>query len=251
MHQSRVIGFPWPITKYMVKSWILWILDLFCPLLFARDEISCRWISPLFHICISCLMNMCSYVFHASILCRSDEMTIINAIEYETQSISVDTCGDPVKRTVMSILNRYFLQRWPKHVFLAATKQQYEWFILSVRLSHLFQYVPIIVLLWNLQELLPMVHAKGQCQRSKVNVTEVKTQLSRFGTETPVWIHIWWWNDAQRMVLFRRGALLLRPSVKVQGHKQKQNLRFWPILGVSGLMNSPMATIWCTKLETT
>ena len=36
------------------------------------------------------------------------------------------------------------------------------------------------------------VHAKGQGQRSKVKVTEVTTQLNRFRTVTPVWIHIWW-----------------------------------------------------------
>ena len=52
------------------------------------------------------------------------------------------------------------------------------------------------------------VHAKGQGQRSKVKVTEVNTQLSRFRTVTPVWIHIWWWNDAQSLMLLRRGALL-------------------------------------------
>ena len=40
------------------------------------------------------------------------------------------------------------------------------------------------------------VHAKGQGQRSKVKVTEVMTPFSRFRTVTPVWIHIWWWNDA-------------------------------------------------------
>ena len=34
------------------------------------------------------------------------------------------------------------------------------------------------------------VHAIGKDQRSKVNVTEVKTQLSCFRTLTPVWIHI-------------------------------------------------------------
>ena len=36
------------------------------------------------------------------------------------------------------------------------------------------------------------IHAKGQCQRSKVKVTVVTTQLYRFRTVTPVWIHIWW-----------------------------------------------------------
>ena len=40
------------------------------------------------------------------------------------------------------------------------------------------------------------VHAKDQCQRSKVKVTEVMTPFSRVWTVTPVWIHIWWWNDA-------------------------------------------------------
>ena len=52
------------------------------------------------------------------------------------------------------------------------------------------------------------VHAKGQGQRSKVKVTEVTTQLSRFRTVTPVWIHIWWWNDIYSLMLLRRGALL-------------------------------------------
>ena len=40
------------------------------------------------------------------------------------------------------------------------------------------------------------VHAKGYGHKSKVKVTELITQLSRFRTVTPVWIHIWWWNDA-------------------------------------------------------
>ena len=52
------------------------------------------------------------------------------------------------------------------------------------------------------------VHAEGQGQRSEVKVTEVTTQLNRFRTVTPVWIHIWWWNDAYSLMLLRRGALL-------------------------------------------
>ena len=43
--------------------------------------------------------------------------------------------------------------------------------------------------------------------RSKVKVTEVMTPFSRFRTLIPVWIHIWWWNDAQSLMLLRRGAL--------------------------------------------
>ena len=40
------------------------------------------------------------------------------------------------------------------------------------------------------------IHAKGQGHRSKIKVTVVITPLSRFRTVTPVWIRIWWWNDA-------------------------------------------------------
>ena len=44
--------------------------------------------------------------------------------------------------------------------------------------------------------------------RSKVKVTEVTTELNRFRTVTPVWILIWWWNDAYSLTMLRRGALL-------------------------------------------
>ena len=80
------------------------------------------------------------------------------------------------------------------------------------------------------------VHAKGQGQRSKVKVTEVTTQLNRFRTITPVWIHIWWWNDAYSLMLLRRGAILffkvIRRISKSHGSK---NRRIWPRFGVSGL----------------
>ena len=86
--------------------------------------------------------------------------------------------------------------------FLAATKQLYKWYFPSVRLSvtpfWLCSHHRIIMkfsgVITNDQR---KVHAKGQGQRSKVKVTEVTTQLNRFRTVTPVWIHIWWWNDAQ------------------------------------------------------
>ena len=41
------------------------------------------------------------------------------------------------------------------------------------------------------------VHANGQSQRSKIKVTEIKTQFNHFRNVTPGWIHIWLWNDAQ------------------------------------------------------
>ena len=80
------------------------------------------------------------------------------------------------------------------------------------------------------------VHAKGQGQRSKVKVTEVTTQLNRFWTVTPVWIHIWWWDDAYSLIMLRRGALLffkvIRQISRSHGSKKR---RIWPRLGVSGL----------------
>ena len=88
--------------------------------------------------------------------------------------------------------------------FLAATKQLYEWYFLSVSLSVCPSFTPFwlcsrhrIIMKFSgvITKDQGKVHAKGQGQRSKVKVTEVTTQLKRFRTVTPVWIHIWWWND--------------------------------------------------------
>ena len=80
------------------------------------------------------------------------------------------------------------------------------------------------------------VHAKGQGQRSKVKVTEVTTQLNRFRTVTPVWIHIWWWNDAYSLMMLRRGALLFFKVIRqISRSHGSKNRRIWPRWGVSGL----------------
>ena len=80
------------------------------------------------------------------------------------------------------------------------------------------------------------VHAKGQGQRSKVKVTEVTTQLYRFRTVTPVWIHVWWWNDAYSLIMLRRGALLFFKVIcQISRSHGSKNCRIWPRLGVSGL----------------
>ena len=79
-------------------------------------------------------------------------------------------------------------------------------------------------------------HAKGQGQRSKVKVTEVNTQLSRFRTLTPVWIHIWQWNHAHRWKQHRGGALLFFKVIcQISRSHGSKNRRIWPRLGVSGL----------------
>ena len=80
------------------------------------------------------------------------------------------------------------------------------------------------------------VHAKGQGQRSKVKVTKVTTQLNRFRTVTPVWIHIWWWNDAYSLMLLKGGALLFFTVIRqISRSHGSKNRRIWSKLGVSGL----------------
>ena len=97
------------------------------------------------------------------------------------------------------------------------------------------------------------VHAEGQGQRSKVKVTEVTTQLNRFRTVTPVWIHIWWWNDAYSLSCLEEVPYCFsRSSVKFQGHTALKIVEFdpdWVFPDCNSSLNSPMATKWCTKLE--
>ena len=97
------------------------------------------------------------------------------------------------------------------------------------------------------------VHAKGQGQRSKVKVTEVNTQLSRFRTLTPVWIHIGRWNHAHSWKQHRRGALLffkvIRQISTSHGSKNRRIDSDWAFLDCNCSLNTQMATKWCTKLE--
>ena len=129
--------------------------------------------------------------------------------------------------------------------FLAATKQLYKWYFPSVRLSVCLSVTPFwlcshhgIIMKFSgvITNDQSKVHAKGQGQRSKVKVTEVTTQLNRFRTVTPVWIHIWWWNDAYSLMLLRRSALLFFKVIRqiARSHGSK-NRWIWPRLGVSGL----------------
>ena len=72
--------------------------------------------------------------------------------------------------------------------------------------------------------------------RSKVKVTEVTTELNRFWTVTPVWIHMWWWNNAYSLIMLRRGALLFFKVIRqISRSHGSKNCRIWPRLGVSGL----------------
>ena len=62
------------------------------------------------------------------------------------------------------------------------------------------------------------------------------TPLRRFWTVTPVWIHIWRWNDAQSLKEYGRGALLFFMVIRQisRSHRTK-NCRFGCELSVSGL----------------
>ena len=133
--------------------------------------------------------------------------------------------------------------------FLAATKQLYEWYFpsvcQSVCLSVCLSVTPFrlcshhrIIMKFSgvITKDQGNVHAKGQGQRSKVKVTEVTTQLNRFWTVTPVWIHIWWWNDTYSLMLLRKGALLFFKVIRqISRSHGSKNRRIWPRLGVSGV----------------
>ena len=148
-------------------------------------------------------------------------------------------CWFMLSESAYSTVFKVILMSWKTNMFLAATKQLYKWYFPSVRpsvrLSHLFDYVPIIVSSWNFQELLPMTKVRSM-QKVKVKVTEITTQLNRFRTVTPGWIHIWWWNDAYSLMLLRRGVLLFFKVIcQISRSHGSKNRRIWPRLGVSGL----------------
>ena len=84
---------------------------------------------------------------------------------------------------------------------------------LSVHLTVCYNFLTMFLSLHHPEIFRSYYHWQMWCpckrSRSKVKVTEVMTQFSHFRTVTAVWIHIWRWNDAQSLVLLRRGALLL------------------------------------------
>ena len=141
---------------------------------------------------------------------------------------------------------------WPSNIsaLLTASKQLYEWYFCpsvcpSVRPSVCPRVTPFwlcchhrIIMKFSgvITKDQGKVRAKGHGQRSKDKVTEVTTQLNRFRTVTPVWIHIWWWNDTYSLILRRRGALLFLKVIRQMSRSHgAKNRRIWPRLGVSGL----------------
>ena len=138
-----------------------------------------------------------------------------------------------------------FLWKFVPWLFLAATKQLYERYFLFD-----CPFVPPFWLCTHHRIIMKFsgvitkdqgtVHAKVQGQRSKDKVTEVTTQLNRFRTVTPIWIHIWWRNDAYNLMLLRRGALLFFKVIRqVSRSHDAKSRRIWPRLGVS-----PVTPVW-------
>ena len=75
----------------------------------------------------------------------------------------------------------------------------------------------------------------GPCKRSR---SEVKGQGHRSHnlTVTPVWINIWWWNDAFSLMLLRKSVLMFFKVIhQISRSHGSKNRRIWPRLGVSGL----------------
>ena len=48
----------------------------------------------------------------------------------------------------------------------------------------------------------------SNCKVTRLKISSNFTQIGRFRTVTPVWIHWWIWNDTQSLMLYRRRALL-------------------------------------------
>ena len=110
----------------------------------------------------------------------------------------------------------------------------------SVRLSHLFHYVPIIVSSLNFQEWLPItevismqkVKVRGQrsrSHRSKPNLAVSGLWLQFEFTDGYEMMHKAWGSIEEVPYYFSRS------SIKFQGHTGQKNHLFWPKFGVSGL----------------
>ena len=113
--------------------------------------------------------------------------------------------------------------------FLAATKQFQENVCLSVRLSHLFYNVPVIVSIMKFSGVITIdesdVHAKGQGHRGqnkfwfKLNVSGLNLQFK--STDGYEMMHKAW-SKIEEMPY----NCFSRSSVKFQGHTGQKNHRF-------------------------
>ena len=90
------------------------------------------------------------------------------------------------------------------------------------------------------------VHAKGQGQRSRVNLTVSGPLLQFEFTNDDEMMHKSWCCSGEVPYCFSRSF------VKFQGHTAKKIVEFdpdWVPSDCNSSLNPPMATEWCTKLE--
>ena len=83
--------------------------------------------------------------------------------------------------------------------------------------------------------------------------SSILTQIGRFRTVAPVWIHQWLWNDTQSLKQLRRDALLFfKVTSNISRSHGTKIADFDPnraFPDFSSSLNSPMALKWCTKLN--
>ena len=129
---------------------------------------------------------------------------------------------------------RYTQKALAKALISAATKQLYEWFSLFVRPSQPFAMFPSS---YHHEIFRSYYHWQGGCLCNRPR-PEVKCEGHRgqnpfngFRTLTPVWIHIWQWNDAQSLMRHRRGALLIVKVIRQisRSHSTKKSSFFTQI----------------------
>ena len=96
------------------------------------------------------------------------------------------------------------------------TRDKYPWFWAELRVSRLslqFQFTDgfeMIPKAWSsIKEVLYCLSRSSiKFQGHTRQKIAILTQIERFWIVTAVWIHQWVWNNAQSLMLYRRGALL-------------------------------------------
>ena len=130
-------------------------------------------------------------------------------------NVTIFSCGQAALRTLLSVRQSVCLS-----VCLSVT---------PFSLCSCHRIIMKFSELLPLTKVMSMQEVKVRGQRSK---SEVMTPLSRFRTVTPLWIHIWWWNDAQSLMLLRRGALLFFKVIcQISRSHGSKKRRFWPKIG--------------------
>ena len=135
------------------------------------------------------------------------------------------------------------------------------WMVFSVRpfvrLSHLFDYVPIIVSSWNFQELSPRTRVRSM-QKVKIRGQRSRSQRSRPNlTVSGLLLQLELTYDDEMMhiacCIGEVPYCFSRSSIKFQGHTGLKIVEFdldWAFPDCNSSLNSPMAMKCCTKLET-